>query len=182
LISEDALTEGDFRWILVGACRCESGDVRVGWDKEWDKGSKLNWLPSRPARNGGRYRMSEKDQTRGRGEVGRPYMPGYGIRPDGEGLLPWSFVDERMANARNYWVATTRPDGRPHATPVSGVWIDGSFYFGTGPGSRKARNLAKNQHLVVHLESGDEVVILEGVAEEVADPASLDGASARSTG
>jgi general stress protein 26 len=72
--------------------------------------------------------------------------------------------------------------GRPHATPVSGVWIEGGFYFGTGTGSRKARNLAKNQHLVVHLESGDEVVILEGVAEEVADPASLDGASARSTG
>jgi hypothetical protein len=120
--------------------------------------------------------MSEKDQTRGRGEVGRPDISGYGIRPDEEGILPWSFVDERMANARNYWVATSRPDGRPHATPVSGVWIDGGFYFGTGPGSRKARNLAKNPHLVVHSESGDEVAILEGLAEEVADPASLDGA------
>jgi hypothetical protein len=98
-----------------------------------------------------------------RGEVGRPDIPGYGIRPDGEGILPWSFVDERMANARNYWVATTRPDGRPHAMPLSGVWIDGSFCFGTGPGSRKARNLAENPHLVVHSESGDEVVILEGV-------------------
>jgi hypothetical protein len=111
-----------------------------------------------------------------RGEVGRPDIPGYGIRPDGEGILPRSFVDERMANARNYWVATTRPDGRPHAMPLSGVWIDGSFCFGTGPGSRKARNLAENPHLVVHSESGDEVVILEGVAELVADPVSLDGA------
>jgi hypothetical protein len=111
-----------------------------------------------------------------RGEVGRPDIPGYGIRPDGEGILPWSFVDERMANARNYWVATTRPDGRPHAMPLSGVWIDGSFCFGTGPGSRKARNLAENPHLVVHSESGDEVVILEAVAELVADPVSLDGA------
>jgi hypothetical protein len=111
-----------------------------------------------------------------RGEVGRPDIPGYGISPDGEGILPWSFVDERMANARNYWVATTRPDGRPHAMPLSGVWIDGSFCFGTGPGSRKARNLAENPHLVVHSESGDEVVILEGVAEAVADPVSLDGA------
>lgn len=111
-----------------------------------------------------------------RGEVGRPDTPGYGIRPDGEGILPWSFVDERMANARNYWAATTRPDGRPHAMPLSGVWIDGSFCFGTGPGSRKARNLAENPHLVVHSESGDEVVILEGVAELVADPVSLDGA------
>lgn len=111
-----------------------------------------------------------------RGEVGRPDIPGYGIRPDGEGILPRSFVYERMANARNYWVATTRPDGRPHAMPLSGVWIDGSFCFGTGPGSRKARNLAENPHLVVHSESGDEVVILEGVAELVADPVSLDGA------
>lgn len=35
----------------------------------------------------------------------------------------------------------------------------------------RARNLAENPHLVVHLESGDEVVILEGVAEVAAPPA-----------
>lgn len=102
----------------------------------------------------------------------RPHMPGYGLLEAGEGagLLPWSFVDERMAAARNYWVHTTRPDGRPHAAPVWGLWHDERFYFGTGRTSRKGRNLADNPHMVVHLESGDEAVILEGVAETVAEP------------
>jgi pyridoxine/pyridoxamine 5'-phosphate oxidase len=48
-----------------------------------------------------------------------------------------------------------------------GVWIDGAFYFGTARSSRKARNLAQNPAVSVHLNSGDEVVILEGTVVEV---------------
>lgn len=120
--------------------------------------------------------VSEQEHRAGNAEPkpGRPDMPaGYGIRQDSAGLLPWSWVDERMARSRNYWVVTTRPDGRPHARPVWGVWVDGCFYFGTDRRSRKARNLAENPALLVHLESGDEAVILEGVAEEVTDGAVL---------
>jgi nitroimidazol reductase NimA-like FMN-containing flavoprotein (pyridoxamine 5'-phosphate oxidase superfamily) len=98
-------------------------------------------------------------------------MPGYGIPESGEGMLPWSYVTERLERARNYWICTTRPDGRPHAAPVWGVWVDGALYFGTGPRTRKARNLAANRAIVVHLESGDDVVILEGIAEELDDVA-----------
>jgi len=58
-------------------------------------------------------------------------------------------------------------DGLPHAVPVWGVWVDGALYFGTDRRSRKARNLATNQGAVVHLESGDDAVILEGFAEEI---------------
>jgi pyridoxamine 5'-phosphate oxidase-like protein len=113
----------------------------------------------------------------------RPYAPGYGIRPGPEGMLPWSFVDERMAASLNYWVATSRPDGRPHVMPVWGLWVDGTFYFGGGPRSRKVRNLSQNPNVVVHLESGDDVVVLEGEAKPVHDPAPtlterLSGASA----
>lgn len=93
----------------------------------------------------------------------RPHMPGYGIKPAGEGeLLPWSFVSKRMAEARNYWVASTRPDGGPHAAPVWGLWHAEAFFFSSGGESAKARNLAADPRVVVHLESGDEVVILEG--------------------
>ena len=74
-----------------------------------------------------------------------------------------------MAAASEYWVATVHPDGRPHLTPVWGLWVDGVFYFGSGPGTRKARNLAENPNVAVHPE-GDDVVILEGVAEVVTDP------------
>jgi hypothetical protein len=51
--------------------------------------------------------------------------------------------------------------------PVWGFWLDGSLYFGTARSTRKARNLAHNPALSVHLESGDDVVILEGAAVEV---------------
>ncbi len=102
----------------------------------------------------------------------RPHMPaGYGVvGPDkGDGLLSWTDATESLAKAHNYWVVTTWPDARPHATPVWGVWVDGAFYFGTDRGARKARNLSNNPEMVVHLESGDDVVIIEGRAEEISD-------------
>lgn len=108
-------------------------------------------------------------------QASRPYMPGYGILPadQGAGLLPWALVEEQMAAARNYWVASTRPDGRPHVVPVWGLWHAGTFFFSTGADSRKGRNLAANPAVVVHLESGDDVVILEGRVERESSPSQL---------
>lgn len=105
----------------------------------------------------------------------RPYMPGYQIAAaeGGKGLLPWSWAAERLSNAHNYWLSTTRPDGGPHAMAVWGVWLDESFIFSTAQSSTKARNLAADPRCVVCPERGDEAVVLEGVAEEVTDPALL---------
>jgi nitroimidazol reductase NimA-like FMN-containing flavoprotein (pyridoxamine 5'-phosphate oxidase superfamily) len=95
----------------------------------------------------------------------RPIMPdGYGVPENDEGLLDWGFVDQRMRDSLNYWISTTRPDGRPHATPVWGVWVDGRVYFDGSPATRRGRNLAANPAVSVHLESGSEVVIVEGQA------------------
>ncbi len=100
--------------------------------------------------------------------AGRPYMPeGYGVPEDEEGLLPWSHVVERLERAINYWVATAGPDGRPHSTPIWGGYVDGRLYFEGSPRTRRGRNLARNPNLVVHLESGDDVVIVEGTTEEI---------------
>ena len=98
--------------------------------------------------------------------VGRPQMPeGYGLKTgDATKLLPWQWLSERMAASRNYWIATTRPDGRPHVAPVWGVWFNDTLYFGTDPQSLKAKNMAANPAVSAHLESGDEVVIIEGTA------------------
>lgn len=93
----------------------------------------------------------------------------YGIPSDAADLLPWSFVTDRLAEARNYWLATVRPDGRPHTMPVWGVWVAGTLYFGGGRETIKARNLARNPAVAVHLEDAEEVVIIEGTAEEVLD-------------
>jgi hypothetical protein len=80
-------------------------------------------------------------------------------------LLPWSWAEQRLLAARNYWIATTRPDGRPHCRPVWGVWLADGFWFSTGSLAR--HNLAANPQITVHLESGDQVVIVEGVAAAV---------------
>lgn len=95
------------------------------------------------------------------------FAPGYGISAEPEGMLPWSWADERLEAGRSYWVGSTRPDGSPHAAPVWGVWLDDGVYFGTSRSSRKAQNLARDPRCVVHAESGDEVVILEGEVEAV---------------
>ena len=77
--------------------------------------------------------------------------------------LPWRWATTRLEAASDYWIATTRPDGRPHSRPVWGVWLDNGFYFSAG--SLAARNLAVQPAITVHPESGEEVVIVEGAAE-----------------
>lgn len=90
-------------------------------------------------------------------------MPdGYGVPESTDGLLDWSHVDERLAGATEYWLATTRPDGRPHVVPRWGVWLDGRFWYDGSPQTRHARNLAANDACALHLESGTDVVIVDG--------------------
>lgn len=101
----------------------------------------------------------------------RPVMPkDYGVPEHEDDLLPWSWAEERLRAARNYWFSTTRPDGRPHAMPAWAAWIDGKLYFDGSPETRRMRNLAANPAIVVHLESGDEVVIIEGEAHPSGRP------------
>jgi len=99
--------------------------------------------------------------------AGLPDVPAmYGLKKRKE-YLPFSHAEERLEKSRNYWISTSRPDGRPHSIPVWGFWMDGVLYFGTARASRKARNLAHNPAVSIHLESGDDVVILEGAVVEV---------------
>jgi hypothetical protein len=95
----------------------------------------------------------------------------YGITAVPREGLPWERVEEWLTAARNYWICTTRPDGRPHAKPVWGVWLDDAVLWGTSPQTVTGRNLAANPEAVVHLESGDEVAILEGEFAFEHDPA-----------
>lgn len=86
-------------------------------------------------------------------------------------LLPWSWATERLITARNYWIATVRADGSPHTRPVWGVWLPTGFWFSTGSLAR--HNLAANPEISVHLEDGDEVLVIEGTATQVTAAADL---------
>jgi hypothetical protein len=90
----------------------------------------------------------------------------YGAPTDASGvaLVRWSWAVEQLETARNYWICTTRRDGRPHAAPVWGVWLDGALWFSTSPESQKGRNIARGSTVLAHLESGDDVIIVEGQA------------------
>jgi len=103
----------------------------------------------------------------------RPNMPGYGIADAkaGKGLLSWNWALKPISRARNYWIATTRPDGRPHVMTVWAVWIDAQLLFSTGKNSRKGRNLANNANCVLCPRVEGQAVIVEGVAKKVKDAA-----------
>ena len=109
-------------------------------------------------------------------------MPdGYGVPETDEGLLAWADVERRLAVAPVYWMATTRPDGRPHVVPRWGVWMDGRLYYDGSPHTVHVRNLASNPHCVAHLEDGTSAVILEGTSGP-ADPPGREPAERLSAG
>jgi hypothetical protein len=89
---------------------------------------------------------------------------GYGVPNE---LLKWSKVRSRIEQAEQYWLATTRPDGRPHVVPVDGVWIDDVWFYGGAEQAVHHRNLLQNTRAVVHLPETIAVVIVEGVAQRV---------------
>lgn len=105
----------------------------------------------------------------------RPTLPeGYGLPATTDGMLGWDRVDERLRASKHYWLATVRPNGTPHVVPRWGVWLDGRFYYDGAPTTRHVRNLDHNPACTLTLESGIQVVIVEGVSLATrADPDAL---------
>lgn len=105
----------------------------------------------------------------------RPELPdGYGLPETGDGLLDWGQVELRLRDARHYWLSSVRPDGRPHSVPRWGVWLDGRFFYDGSPATRHTRNVEANPAVTLTLESGTEVVIVEGESHAVrAEPGGL---------
>jgi hypothetical protein len=100
--------------------------------------------------------------------VSRPDIPeGYGVPKGLKGALPWSWAVERLESAPVYWVASVRPNGRPHLMPTWGAWVDGAFWMEGSPATRRMRNLTANPAAAVSIQRGDDVVIVEGDADRV---------------
>lgn len=97
----------------------------------------------------------------------RPHIPGYGISESIGDQVAWAEVSNSLENAKSYWIATSDLSAMPHCRPVDGVWLDGALYF-AGGATKWSRNLHENAQAVVHLESTERVVILEGFVERIA--------------
>ena len=104
---------------------------------------------------------------------------------DGYGApqIPWPKVRERFEQdlsqgpesggpgRHTCWLATVRPDGRPHVMPLGAVWVDGAFYFTSGAGTRKAKDIAHNPNCVITVATHDFDLVVEGEAVKVTDHA-----------
>ena len=89
----------------------------------------------------------------------------------------WPAARALVEQAELYWIHTVRSDGRPHVTPLIGVWVDDAWWFTTGAEEQKAKNLRQNAHIAATtgtntLHSGTDVV-LEGQAVRETDPVVL---------
>src|SRR5215468_7528468 len=83
-------------------------------------------LPTNPSR---RVSLSDCAQSGGEPRSERPHMPGYGISKSKTGILSWKWAAKTLTESREYWIVTVRPDGRPHAMIIWGLWFDGAFWF-----------------------------------------------------
>jgi PPOX class probable F420-dependent enzyme len=90
-----------------------------------------------------------------------------------EGSMTWTEVAGKLASARTYWLGTTTASGAPHAAPVWGVVTGETLYLYSERSTVKARNVASDPRVVVHLESGEDVLIVRGVAEDLGPPAAV---------
>jgi predicted pyridoxine 5'-phosphate oxidase superfamily flavin-nucleotide-binding protein len=75
---------------------------------------------------------------------------------------------DRLATERNLWLATVRPDGRPHLVPVWFVAVGEQLWVGTGAASVKVANLVAEPRAVVALEDGNDPLVAE-VTARIAD-------------
>jgi hypothetical protein len=103
-------------------------------------------------------------------------MPGYGrLGPDeGSGLLPWSWALTRLTASHDYWLATVRPDGRPHVMPVWSVWLAGEAWFSSSTNSRKSRNLAICRWATITTDDPHEPVVVDGEVSRVVAATSIE--------
>ena len=101
-------------------------------------------------------------------------------KADGLPPVDWEAVVEKLEagsapapdamNARTTWLSTLNEDGSPHLTAVGALWVNGTFWFQTGSGTRKARNVARDRRCAVALSIRDADVVVEGDAARVTDP------------
>jgi PPOX class probable F420-dependent enzyme len=83
-------------------------------------------------------------------------------------------VDERLRQNLILWLGSVRPDGRPHLVYVFFLWDGKHILIFSQPNSQKIRNVQHNPNVTLALDDtkdGEDMVILEGKAELLHDPA-----------
>ena len=102
-------------------------------------------------------------------KITRPQFPkGYADNP--ASYVTWDWVAEQLTESKNYWLSSVRPNGHPHVVPRWGAFIANKLYYDGSPETRHARNILGNPNVTLHLESGDQAIILEGMSQPADKP------------
>lgn len=67
-------------------------------------------------------------------------------------------------------MATINQDGSPHVTGIGALWVEDTFWFETGDGTRKAQNLARDPRCTLSVATHGFDLVVEGQARKVTDP------------
>jgi len=91
--------------------------------------------------------------------------------------IPWSRAKQQLDALdqfeSHFFLATVRPDGRPHLAGIAPLWVDGRFYFVSGPGTRKSQNLAESSDCALSVALPGLDLAFEGTATMVTDEPTL---------
>src|SRR6266568_2357950 len=83
-------------------------------------------------------------------------------------------AEQRLRSDIIAWLTTVGSGGRPYTVPVWFLWEGETVLIFSQPKKLKVRNLSKNPYITVALDGtnqGGDVVIVEGTAELIDDPA-----------
>jgi nitroimidazol reductase NimA-like FMN-containing flavoprotein (pyridoxamine 5'-phosphate oxidase superfamily) len=106
-------------------------------------------------------------------------------------LLDWSQIEAGLdkgitqvpdtggPNRHTCWLTTINADASPHVTGIGALWADGSFWFETGEGTRKGKNLARDPRCVLSVATHDFDLVVEGTASKISDPQIVAAMAAR---
>jgi len=105
----------------------------------------------------------------------------------GSAVIPWSRARDLLEAGqgqssvggegdapRSFWLSTTGPNREPHIAGIGALWIDDRVWFTSGTRTRKSRNLAANAACAVAVSLAGLDLVIEGRAERVTEPGSLE--------
>lgn len=109
----------------------------------------------------------------------------------GTPLLDWGRIEARLdqgvsqapesggPNRHTCWLATINHDGSPHVTGIGALWVGGAFWFESGAGTRKAKNIARDPRCTLSVAAEEFDLVVDGEARLVTDPATVAARAAR---
>ena len=102
----------------------------------------------------------------------------------GADVIPWRKVRDLLVSElprpeTAAFLGTVRPDGRPHSAGIGPLYHDGTIFFTSGPGARKARDVLANPACTLSLRVTGMDLVLNGSAVRETDSLVLEAVAGK---